>query len=58
MTINQAIQNGMQILQKNNITTPKMKSRLLLQYTLKKSRQYIIANDNKQLTDKEEGPIF
>lgn len=58
MTINQAIQNGMQILQKNNITTPKMKSRLLLQYTLKKSRQYIIANDNKQLTDKEEGQYF
>lgn len=58
MTINQAIQNGMQILQKNNITTPKMKSRLLLQYTLKKSRQYIIVNDNKQLTDKEERQYF
>lgn len=54
MTIKQAIIKGTTILKLDNISTPKMKTRLLLQYVLKKPRQYLIVYDNKELTKKEE----
>lgn len=54
MTIKQAITKGVAILKLENISTPKMKARLLLQYVLKKSRQYIIVYDNQVLTKNQE----
>ncbi len=54
MTIKQAIIKGTTILKLDNISTPKMKTRLLLQYVLKKPRQYLIVYDNKELTKEEE----
>ena len=46
MTIREALTKGMIILKNNNIETPKLKARLLLQYILKKPRQYLIVYDN------------
>ncbi len=54
MTIKQAIIKGVTILKLEKITTPKLKARLLLQYVLKKPRQYLIVYDNQKLTDKQE----
>lgn len=54
MTIKQALIKGIAILKLENITTPKLKTRLLLQYVLKKPRQYLIVYDNQKLTPKEE----
>ena len=42
MTIREALTKGMIILKNNNVETPKLKARLLLQYILKKPRQYLI----------------
>ena len=54
MTIKQAMIKGVTILKLEKISTPKLKARLLLQYVLKKPRQYLIVYDNQKLTDKEE----
>lgn len=54
MTIKQAMIKGVTILKLEKISTPKLKARLLLQYVLKKTRQYLIVYDNQKLTDKEE----
>ena len=54
MTIKQALIKGVTILKLEKISTPKLKARLLLQYVLKKPRQYLIVYDNQKLTDKEE----
>lgn len=54
MTIKQAITKGVAIFKLENISTPKIKARLLLQYVLKKSRQYIIVYDNQVLTKNQE----
>ena len=51
MTIKEAITKGMIMLKSNNIESPKLKARLLLQYVLDKPRQYIIVYDNKEITD-------
>ena len=53
MTIKQALIKGVTILKLEKISTPKLKARLLLQYVLKKPRQYLIVYDNQKLTDKE-----
>ena len=45
---------GVTVLKLEKISTPKLKARLLLQYVLKKPRQYLIVYDQQQLTDKEE----
>ena len=58
MTIKQALIKGIAILKLENITTPKLKTRLLLQYVLKKPRQYLIVYDNQKLTQKEELEFF
>ena len=54
MTIKQALIKGVTVLKLEKISTPKLKARLLLQFVLKKPRQYLIVYDNQKLTDKEE----
>ncbi len=54
MTIKQAIIKGVTILKLEKISSPKLKARLLLQYVLKKPRQYLIVYDNQKLTDFQE----
>lgn len=58
MTIKQALNKGMMILKSNKIETPKLKARLLLQYILKKPRQYIIVYDNEEIGKKEQFEYF
>lgn len=58
MTIRETLNKGMIILKSNNIETPKLKARLLLQYILKKSRQYLIVYDNKEIEKKEQWEYF
>lgn len=54
MTIKQALVRGVTILKLEKVSTPKLKARLLLQYVLKKPRQYLIVYDTQKLTDHEE----
>ncbi len=54
MTIKQALIKGVTILKLEEISTPKLKARLILQYVLKKPRQYLIVYDYQKLTDIEE----
>ena len=49
MTISDAIKKGMIELKNVNIEEPKLKARLLMQYVLNESRQYVIVNDMEQL---------
>ncbi len=58
MTIKEALTKGMIILKNNNIETPKLKARLLLQFILKKDRQYLIIYDNKEIDKKEQWEYF
>lgn len=54
MTIKEAIEKGNIMLKGNNIDTPKLKSRLIMQYLLNKSRQYLIVHDNEQISKMQE----
>ena len=54
MTIKEAINRAVYKLKNVKSDTPFLKARLLLQYTLKKPREYIIIYDNKELSKKEE----
>lgn len=58
MTIKEAITKGMIMLKSNNIDSPKIKARLLLQYVLDKPRQYIIVYDNKEIDQKQQWEYF
>lgn len=58
MTIKQAITKGMIMLKSNNIESPKLKARLLLQYVLDKPRQYIIVYDNKEINKQQQWQYF
>ena len=58
MTIKQTLTKGMIILKRNNIDSPKLKARLLLQFILKKSRQYLIVYDNEEVGKKEQWEYF
>ena len=58
MTIREVLTKGMIILKNNNVETPKLKARLLLQYILKKPRQYLIVYDNKEIDKKEQWEYF
>lgn len=53
MNIKQLINSSFLEFKKNNIEYSKLKSILLMQFVLGKSKQYIIANDQKELTEKE-----
>lgn len=58
MTIKQAITKGMIMLKSNNVESPKLKARLLLQYVLDKPRQYIIVYDNKEINKQQQWQYF
>ena len=58
MTIKQAITKGMIMLKSNNVESPKLKARLLLQYVLEKPRQYIIVYDNKEIDKQQQWQYF
>lgn len=58
MTIREALNKAVIMLKGSNIETPKLKSRLLLQYVLDKSRQYLIVYDNVQLEKQKEQQYF
>lgn len=58
MTIKQAIEKGAIQLKVGNIDSPKLKARLLMQYILKETRQYIIVNDMKLLQEENEKQYF
>lgn len=58
MTIMEAIRKGMIELKNANIESPNLKSRLLMQFTLNKSRQFVIVNDMKELNLSEEKKYF
>ena len=54
MTISDAIKRGMIELKNDNIEEPKLKSRLLMQYVLNETRQYVIVKDKKNLEKNKE----
>lgn len=54
MIISEAIKKGMIELKNGNIEEPKLKARLLMQYVLNKSRQYVIVNDREELDNIKE----
>lgn len=54
MTISELIKKGMIELKNGNIEEPKLKARLLMQYVLNQTRQYVIVNDMEQLEKNKE----
>ena len=58
MTIWDAIKKGMIELKNENIEEPKLKSRLLIQYVLNETRQYVIVNDMENLEKNKEKQYF
>ena len=58
MTIKQLLNKGMIMLKSNQIDSPKLKARLLLQYVLGLKREQIIIYDNKEITQQKEMPGF
>lgn len=58
MTILEALRKGMIDLKIANIEEPNLKSRLLMQYVLNVSRQYIIVNDMEELSKLKEKQYF
>ena len=53
MTIKQALNQAVIMLKNENIDGPKNKARMLLQYTLKKPKEYLIIYDTKEISQKE-----
>ena len=58
MTISDAIKRGMIELKNDNIEEPKLKSRLLMQYVLNETRQYVIVNNMENLEKNKEKQYF
>ena len=58
MTIREALNKGTIMLKSNNIESPRLKSRLLLQYVLNKPREYLIIYDKKEIGKKEQWEYF
>lgn len=58
MKIMEAIKKGMIELKNANIESPKLKARLLMQFVLNKTRQYIIVNDMEEIDLKKEKQYF
>ena len=58
MKIMEAIKRGMIELKNENIESPKMQSRLLMQFILNKPRQYIIVNDMEELNKADKEKYF
>lgn len=53
MTINEVLNQAVIMLKNENIEAPKNKARMLLQATLKKSREYLMIYDTKEITSEE-----
>lgn len=58
MTIKQVIKKGTKILKESRSEEPKTKSRILMEYILRKPRQYLIINDDKELDENSEKNYF
>ena len=58
MTIKETLRKGMIELKTNGVTEPSLKSRLLMQFILDKSRAYLLVNDDKILTLRQEVDYF
>lgn len=58
MTIEEAMRKGMVELKSVNIESPKLKSRLLMQFILNKPRQFVIVNDKQVLDFRDEKRFF
>ncbi|MCI8760226.1 MAG: peptide chain release factor N(5)-glutamine methyltransferase [Clostridia bacterium] len=58
MTIREAIYQAMIQLKMKKIESPKLKARLLMQFMLGKTRQYIMVYDEKKLTQEQEEKYF
>ncbi len=58
MTIREAIYKGSLKLKMKNIDSPKLKARLLMQFILEQTRQYITIYDEKKLTEEQEEKYF
>lgn len=58
MKIKEAIEKGAIDLKVENIDTPKLKARMLMQFVLNKPRQHIIVNDMEELTPQDEKKYF
>lgn len=58
MNIMEAIKKGIIELKNSNIDSPKLKARLLMQYVLNQTRQYVIVNDMEELELKKEKEYF
>lgn len=58
MTIKEAITKGAIDLKVNNIETPKTKARMLMQFVMDKTRQYIIVNDGQTVEKNIEKKYF
>lgn len=58
MTIREAIGKATIKLKMQNIDTPKLKARLLMQFILGKTRQYIMVYDEKKITQEQEEKYF
>jgi len=52
------LSKGTIMLKGSNVDSPKLKARLLLQYILKKPRQYLIVYDNQEVGKKEQWEYF
>lgn len=53
MTIKEAINQGVIMLKNENIESPKVKARVVLEHTLKKTREYLIIYDKKVITSEQ-----
>ena len=53
MTIKELLNQGTIMLKNEDIDGPKNKARAILQYTLKKSKEYTIIYDTKEVTQKQ-----
>lgn len=58
MTIQEALKKGTIELKTKGIEEPKMKARLLMQYILNKSREYLVIYDSKELSKNENTKYF
>ncbi len=58
MTIRQAMERGIAMLKSEGITAPKLKTRLLMQFVLNKTRQQLIVYDNQPLNKNLEAKFF
>lgn len=58
MNIKETIRKGAIALKSDDISEPSLKARLLMQYVLNKPRNYLLVNDEKQLSLREQVNYF